>query len=108
MAIVKGDKVLVITGKERNKSGIVEKVLPKKGRVVVAGLNMVKKHLKKSAKQPQGGIIDKEASLHISNVMLLDQAKDKPTRIGYRFEGKKKVRFSRLTNQVIETKVKNA
>jgi len=104
MSIRKGDKVIIIAGKELHKTGIVEKVFPKDNRIVIAGLNMVKRHLKRSAKQPQGGIIEKEAPLHISNVMLLDPTRDKPTRIGWKIEGKKKVRVSRLTKQVIEDK----
>ena len=106
MKIHKGDKVIIIAGKERNKTGVVEKVFPKTNRIVVAGLNMVKKHLKRSAAQPQGGIIEKEAPLHISNVMLLDPSKNKPTRVSFRTEGKKKVRVAKLSGQAITTEKK--
>ncbi|OGD61486.1 50S ribosomal protein L24 [Candidatus Berkelbacteria bacterium RIFCSPLOWO2_01_FULL_50_28] len=104
MRVLKGDKVLVIAGKDRGKTGVVERVLPKKNRLVIAGINVVKKHLKRSAKNPQGGIIDKSLPLHASNVMLLDPSRAKPTRVGWRFEGKKKIRFSKLSNEPIEIK----
>jgi large subunit ribosomal protein L24 len=80
LKIKKGDKILVIAGKDRNKTGLVERVLPKKHQVVVTGINMVKKHLKRSAKNPQGGIIDLVKPLDSSNVMLLDPTTNKPTR----------------------------
>jgi len=80
MKIVKGDRVLIIAGKERNKEGIVERVLPKKDLVVVAGRNIVKKHMKRTAKLPQGGIVELFAPIHVSNVVLLDPRNNKPTR----------------------------
>ncbi len=99
--ILKGDKVLVITGKDRGKTGVVERVMPKASKVVVTGINSVKKHLKKSAKNPQGGIIDKIMPLHVSNVMLLDPTSNKPTRVGYAIKGKDKQRVAKLSNEVI-------
>lgn len=99
--LLKGDKVLVIAGKDRGKTGLIERVLPKKHKVVVAGINMVKKHLKKSAKNPQGGVIDIVVPIHISNVMLLDPAQNKPTRVGYVVKGKDKHRVAKLSNEVV-------
>ncbi|HUD20472.1 MAG TPA: 50S ribosomal protein L24 [Candidatus Saccharimonadales bacterium] len=99
--IRKGDKVLVITGKDRHKTGVVERVFPSKQLVVITGINMAKKHMKRSQKYPQGGIIDMTVPIHISNVMLLDPQKNKPTRVGYRVQGEEKVRFGKLSNEVI-------
>jgi len=76
-----GDTVVVIAGKEKGKQGKVKAALPKKNRVVVEGVNMVKKHQKPTPSNPQGGIIEKEASIHVSNVMILDPETKKPTRI---------------------------
>lgn len=98
--IRKGDKVLVIAGKERNKVGVVEAVFPQKNRIVISGLNIVKKHLRKSTSNPQGGIIEKSAPFHISNVMILDES-EKPTRVGYRIVGDVKERIAKRTNEVI-------
>ena len=100
MAKIKsGDKVLVISGKNRHQTGVVERVLTKQGKAVVTGLNMVKKHLKRSAQNPQGGIIDKPMPLQLANLMLLDPSKDKPTRVGFKVSGKNKVRIGRLSGQ---------
>lgn len=106
MKIQKGDKVLILVGKDRNKTGLVEKVLPKIGKIVVAGVNVVKKHLKKSQKYPQGGIIDITAPIQISNVMLLDPHKNKPTRIGFRITGSTKVRYAKLSGETISKEAK--
>lgn len=99
--VIKGDKVLVIAGKDRGKTGVVERVFPNSEKVVVGGANILKKHLKKSPKNPQGGIIDITAPIHISNVMLLDPSSNKPTRIGYMVKGKEKMRLSRLSGEAI-------
>lgn len=104
--IRKGDKVLVIAGKDRNKVGLVEVVLPKSGRVVVTGINVVKKHLKKSAANPQGGIVDKTLSLHISNVMLLDPKSSKPTRIGYNVGTSEKLRIAKRSGETVKKESK--
>lgn len=101
MKIKRGDTVLVTVGKDRNKTGTVERVLTKRGKAIVTGLNMVKKHLKKSAKTPQGGIIDKSLPVNISNLMVLDPSKNKPTRVGYSVSGKSKIRIGKLSNQQI-------
>lgn len=102
--IRKGDKVLIIAGKNRNQVGTVELVLIKKGKAIVAGLNMVKKHLKRSAKNPQGGIIDQAMPIQLSNLMILDPSSDKPSRIGYIAEGNKKIRVAKLSNRDLSLK----
>lgn len=81
LQIKKGDTVVVISGKEKGKQGEVIAVEPAKERVVVKGLNLVKRHTKPSQSNPQGGIITKEAPIHVSNVMILDPEKKEPTRI---------------------------
>lgn len=81
MHVKKGDTVIVIAGKEKGKKGKVIAALPKKNRVVVEGLNLVKRHTKPSQNNPQGGIITKEAAIDVSNVMLVDPESGKPTRV---------------------------
>ena len=98
--IKKGDKVIVLAGKDKGRTGTVDKVLPKDSRVVVGGINMVQRHTKPSQGDPQGGIKNKEASLHVSNVAIVD-ASGKPTRVGFRVENDKKVRFAKTTGEVI-------
>jgi len=98
--IKKGDRVLVLTGKDKGRQGNVLKVLPKDERVFVEGLNMVQRHTKASQADPQGGIKHKEASLHLSNVAIVD-SNGKPTRVGFRVEGDKKVRIAKTTGEVI-------
>ena len=98
--IRKGDRVVVLTGKDKGRQGSVLKVLPKESRVVVEGLNMVQRHTKASQADPQGGIKNKEAPLHVSNVAVVD-SKGKPTRVGFRVDGDKKVRFAKTTGEVI-------
>ncbi|MCV2953851.1 50S ribosomal protein L24, partial [Escherichia coli] len=83
MHVKKGDKVKVITGKDKGKSGKVLAAFPKKDRVLIEGINMVKKHTKPSNVNPQGGILNVEAPIHVSNVMLLDPKTGEPTRVGY-------------------------
>ena len=98
--IKKGDRVVVLTGKDKGRQGSVVKVSPKDGRVVVEGLNMVQRHTRPTQADPQGGIKHKEAPLHVSNVAIVD-SKGKPTRVGFRVEGDKKVRFAKTTGEVI-------
>ncbi|MEM7714536.1 MAG: 50S ribosomal protein L24 [Cyanobacteria bacterium P01_A01_bin.68] len=95
LKIIKGDKVMIITGKDKGKLGKVTKVILKKNLVVVSGLNKVKKH-KKPSKDGGGAIINQEAPLHISNVMLVDDS-DTPSKVGYKFEDDKKKRFFKKT-----------
>ena len=98
--IKKGDRVVVLTGKDKGRQGSVLQVLPKEDRVVVQGLNMVQRHTRPTQSDPQGGIKNKEAALHISNVAIVD-SKGKPTRVGFRVEGDKKVRVAKTTGEVI-------
>ncbi len=98
--IKKGDRVVVLTGKDKGRQGSVLKVLPKDERVVVEGLNMVQRHTRPTQLDPQGGIKVKEAPIHVSNVAIVD-SQGKPTRVGFRIEGDKKVRFAKTTGEVI-------
>ena len=100
MKIKKGDTVQVITGNDAGKTGRVIKVFLDKKRVVIEGVNMVKKHARPTQDNPQGGIIEKEAAIHISNVMLL--ADGKITRVGYKvLDDGSKVKFAKNTGEVI-------
>ena len=98
--IKKGDNVVVLTGKDKGRSGTVLKVLPEDNRVVVQGINMVQRHTRPSQSNPNGGIVNKEASLHVSNVAHVD-SNGKPTRVGFKVEGDKKVRVAKTTGDVI-------
>ncbi len=99
----KGDTVMVIAGKERGKRGRVLRVMPDKGRVLVERLNLIKKHQKPTQKARQGGIIEREASIHLSNVMLLDPASGKPTRVGMReLTDGRKVRVARRSGEIMD------
>ena len=95
-----GDTVVLLAGKDKGKQGRVLRVMPKDERLVVEGLNMVSRHTKASQSDPQGGIKHKEAPLHVSNVAIVD-ANGKPTRVGFRIDGDKKVRFAKTTGEVI-------
>jgi large subunit ribosomal protein L24 len=100
LKIKSGDTVQVISGDHKGSEGKVLKVLKDKNKAIVEGVNMVKRHTKPSAENPQGGIVEKEAAIHISNLSLLT-SKGEVTRVGYRMEGDKKVRFSKKSNEVI-------
>ena len=100
LKIKTGDTVKVIAGDHKGVEGKVQKVLIEKNKAIVEGINMVKKHTKPSAKNPQGGIVEKEAAIHISNLSLLTK-KGETTRVGHKVEGGKKVRFSKKSNEVI-------
>ncbi|CAI8282646.1 MAG: 50S ribosomal protein L24 [Flavobacteriaceae bacterium] len=95
-----GDNVKVITGNSKGSEGKVLKIVSEKNRLIVEGVNMVKKHMKPSAQNPQGGIIEKEAFIHVSNVSLLTPSGE-TTKVGYRMDENKKVRFSKKSNEVI-------
>ena len=100
--IKKDDRVVVLVGKDKGRQGQVVRVFPKEGRLVVAGVNMVKRHTRPSQGDPQGGIKHKEAPLHVSNVALVDPKEGGPTRVGFRMEGGKKVRFAKKSGEVID------
>lgn len=101
LKIKKGDKVVVITGRDKGKKGEVLKVLPEENRVVVSGVNMIKRHQRPSA-TGQGGIISKEAPLHVSNVALADPKTGAASRVGYKFlENGEKVRLAKKSGEVL-------
>ena len=107
MKIRKGDVVTVTVGRDRGKTGKVLEVLEKGRRVLVEKLNIAKRHQRPSQKQPQGGIVDKEAPIDISNVMLLSKRENKPVRVGYKFiEGqggkRTKVRYARKYDEILD------
>jgi large subunit ribosomal protein L24 len=101
LKIKKGDHVIVIAGRDKGKHGEVVEMLPKESRAVVRGVNVVRRHQKQTAAQ-EGGIISKEAPIHISNLALEDPKDGKPTRIGFKFlDDGKKVRFAKRSGEVI-------
>ncbi len=102
MHVKKGDKVMVISGKDKGKTGVILAVFPKKDRVIVEGVNIVKKHAKPSQANPQGGILNLEAPIHVSNVMPLDPKTDKPTRVGYKIVDGKKVRYAKRSGEILD------
>jgi len=102
MFLKKGDKVRVMRGKDAGKEGTVTKVLAKDDKVIVEGVNMIKKHEKPSTLNPQGGIVDKEAAIHVSNVMLLDPESNKPSRIGKEVKDGNKVRIAKKSGAAID------
>jgi large subunit ribosomal protein L24 len=99
--IRKGDKVVVITGRDKGRSGEVIEVRPAERRAVVRGIHMVKRHQKQSAQQ-EGGIVSKEGSVHLSNLAVADPKDGKPTRVGFKMVGEKKVRFAKRSGVEID------
>ncbi len=100
--IKKGDKVIVITGRDKGKQGEVLRVMREESRLVVQGVHMMKRHTRASAGNP-GGIIEREASIHVSNVAHLDPKSGKPTKVGYKtLKDGRKVRFARLSGETID------
>ncbi len=108
MKIRKNDNIVVIAGNDRGKTGKVLKVFPKTSRIIIEGINLRKRHTKPNQKSPQGGILEKEAPIHVSNVMILDPTNNEPTRIGSQIildekTGKKKIaRVSKATGEMIQ------
>lgn len=100
LKIKTGDKVRIIAGEHKGREGKVVGVLIQENKAYVEGVNLIKKHLKPSATNPQGGISETEAPIHVSNLSLIDK-EGNPTRVGFRMEGDKKVRFAKTTNEVI-------
>jgi large subunit ribosomal protein L24 len=102
LKIKKGDRVIVIAGRDKGRVGDVVKTLPSENRVVVQGINVVKRHTRPS-QMSNGGIIEKEASIHVSNVAHLDPKENKPTRVGFKIiDGDRKVRVARRSGEVID------
>jgi large subunit ribosomal protein L24 len=101
--VKKDDTVFVITGKDKGKKGRIIEAYPRQNRVLVEGINMMKKHAKPSQQNPQGGIINQEAPIHVSNVMLIDPKSGKPTRVGYKLlDNGNKVRVAKKSGEVID------
>jgi large subunit ribosomal protein L24 len=100
--IKKGDKVIVLTGKDKGRSGEVIKVMPSENRALVRGVNVVTRHQKQTAAQ-EGGLVRKEAPIHLSNVALSDPTTGKPTRVGFKtLEDGRKVRFAKASGETID------
>ena len=99
--IRKGDKVVVLTGKDKGRSGEVLQVMPKEDRALVRGINLVKRHQRQTSSQ-EAGIITKEASIHLSNLAVADPKDGKPTRVGFKVEGDKKVRVAKRSGVSID------
>lgn len=108
MKIHKNDNVMVIAGNDRGKTGKVLKVYPSISKLIVEGINIKKRHTKPNQKNPQGGILEKEAPIHISNVMLIDPKTNTPTRLGAQIilddktKKKKRIRVSRVSGEMIQ------
>jgi large subunit ribosomal protein L24 len=103
MHVKKGDTVVVISGKDKGKKGKVLQAMPKKSRVIVEGVNMVTKHQKPTQQMQQGGIINREASIHVSNVMIFDKKANQGVRVGYKLLANgEKVRVSKKTGEVLD------
>jgi len=101
LKVKKGDKVVVITGRDKGKSGEILEVLRAENRVVVQGVNMAQRHQKQTMQQ-EGGIVQKELPIHVSNVALIDPKTEKPTRVGYRMDGERKIRFARRSGEALD------
>ena len=102
--IKKGDQVIVLAGRDKGKKGEVYQIMPKDGRALVRGVNVVRKHQRQTAQQ-EGGIIAKEAPIHVSNLALEDPKDGKPTRVGFkRLDDGRKVRFAKRSGEIIEDK----
>jgi large subunit ribosomal protein L24 len=102
MKIKKGDNVVVISGRDKGKQGEVLRVFPAESRVIVQGVHVARRHTRQSMGNP-GGIVDKELTIHVSNIAHIDPSANKPTRVGYKFlEGGRKVRFARRSGEVLD------
>ncbi|MBB4123862.1 50S ribosomal protein L24 [Martelella radicis] len=99
--IKKGDKVVVIAGKDKGRTGEVVKVFPKEDRAVVSGINVVRRH-QRQTQTAEAGIITKEAPVHLSNLAIADPKDGKPTRVGFKVEGETKVRYAKRSGEVID------
>ena len=99
--IKKGDRVVVLAGRDKGRQGQVLRVLPKEDRAYVGGINMVQRHTRPTQADPQGGIKNKEAAIHVSNLALVDPKSGAPTRVGFKIEGDKKVRVAKKSGEVI-------
>ena len=100
MKIKKGDKVVILTGRDKGKTGEVLKALPRESKVIVQGVNVAKRHTRPS-QTSAGGIVEKEKPIHVSNVAAIDPKDDKPTRVGFKMVGDEKVRIARRSGEQI-------
>lgn len=101
--IKKDDEVIVLTGRDKGRRGTVKKIHTKDDRVIVDGLNMIKRHVRPSQTEPQGGIQEREAAIHISNVALIDPVENTHTRVGYRtLDDGRKVRYAKRSGEIID------
>lgn len=101
MKLKKGDKVKVMVGKDRGRQGVIEKVYQKDESVLLMGINVYKKHVKKSEQMPKGGIVDVPRPLNVAKVMFICPKCNKPTRIGYKRQNEKKVRFCKRCESIL-------
>jgi large subunit ribosomal protein L24 len=101
MKLKKGDTIIVLAGKDKGKTGTIETAFPKKNKVLVAGINVYKRHMKKRDEKNPGGIIDKPLPIHVSKVALIDKKTKKPTRIGYLVTKGEKSRISKKSGELI-------
>lgn len=102
MHVKKGDKVAVLSGKDKGKQGVVLEAYPKKDRILVEGVNMVQKHAKPSQDNPQGGILNQEAPIHVSNVLPIDPKSGEPTRVGFEIKDGKKIRIAKKSGAPLD------
>ncbi|HAJ70188.1 MAG TPA: 50S ribosomal protein L24 [Alkalibacterium sp.] len=101
MFVKTGDKVKVIAGKDKGKEGTILAAMPKQSKVIVEGLNIMKKHTRPTGMGQEGGIVEKEAPIHVSNVQLIDPSSNEPTRVGYKEEDGKKVRYAKKSGEAL-------
>jgi len=101
LKVKKGDQVVVITGRDKGKTGEIVRVLRDENRVLVRGVNVAQRHQRQTASQ-QGGIVSKELPIHVSNVALIDPKTKQPTKVGYRMDGERKIRFARRSGEAID------
>ena len=101
--IKKGDRVVVLTGKDKGRIGEVLQSFPAESKVLVQGVNIVKRHTKPSQLDPRGGIMEREAKIHVSNVSLIDPKDNKPTRVGFEERDGEKLRVSRRSGEVLDS-----
>jgi large subunit ribosomal protein L24 len=99
MFVKTGDKVKILTGKDKGKEGTVLNAMPKRDKVIVEGLNIMKKHTRPTGMGQEGGIVEKEAPIHVSNVQLIDPKTNESTRVGYKVENGKKVRYAKKSGE---------
>ncbi|MEC6749138.1 50S ribosomal protein L24 [Marinilactibacillus sp. GCM10026970] len=101
MFVKSGDKVKILAGKDKGKQGTIKTALPKQNKVIVEGINIMKKHTRPTGMGQEGGIVEIEAPIHVSNVQLIDPKTDEPTRVGYKFEDGKKVRYAKKSGETL-------